>query len=83
MIAGMRNVDDEVNRLITTRRDWMQKYAIVNNLCHNPKTPVGVVLTLINRLTLRDLKALREDKNVGEVVRQTAKKFYVARTQRS
>jgi hypothetical protein len=29
------------------------------------------------------LKALREDKNVGEVVRQTAKKFYVARTQRS
>jgi hypothetical protein len=81
-IAGMRNVDEEVLRILTTRREWMAKYTIVNNLVHNPKAPLGVVLTLINRLTLRDLKALKDDKNVPEVVRQLAKKQYVLKTQK-
>ncbi|HWS72359.1 MAG TPA: hypothetical protein VN605_09600, partial [Thermoanaerobaculia bacterium] len=81
-IAGMRNVDEEVLRILTTRREWMTKYTIVNNLVHNPKAPMGVVLTLINRLTLRDLKALKDDKNVPEVVRQLAKKYYVVKTQK-
>lgn len=81
-IAAMRNVDEEVLRILTTRREWMGKYAIINNLVHNPKAPMGVVLSLINRLTLRDLKALKDDKNVGEVVRQLAKKHYVAKTQK-
>ncbi|MCU1348269.1 MAG: hypothetical protein JWO56_1299 [Acidobacteria bacterium] len=81
-IAGMRNVDEEVLRILTTRREWMGKYTIVNNLVHNPKAPMGVVLTLINRLTLRDLKALKDDKNVPEVVRQVAKKYYVVKNQK-
>jgi hypothetical protein len=81
-IAGMRNVDEEVLRILTTRREWMTKYTIVNNLVHNPKAPMGVVLTLINRLTLRDLKGLKDDKNVPEAVRQVAKKYYVAKTQK-
>lgn len=78
-IAGMRNVDEEVLRLITMRRDWMGKYNIVVTLCRNPKVPVGVVLPLINRLTLRDLKGLKDDKGVSQVVRESAKRFYVAR----
>jgi hypothetical protein len=81
-VATMRNVDEEVLRILTTRREWMSKYTIVNNLVHNPKAPMGVVLTLINRLTLRDLKALKDDKNVTETVRQLAKKYYVAKTQK-
>ncbi|HEX9983078.1 MAG TPA: hypothetical protein VGF69_07430 [Thermoanaerobaculia bacterium] len=78
-IAGMRNVDDEVLRLISMRRDWMAKYSIVLALIRNPKAPIGVVLPLINRLTLRDLKSLKDDKGVTEVVRQTARKFYQAK----
>ena len=78
-IAGMRNVDDEVLRLVSVRRDWMAKYNIVLQLVRNPKAPIGVVLPLIIRLTLRDLKYLRDDKGVPEVVRATAKKFYVQR----
>jgi hypothetical protein len=81
-IATMRNVDEEVLRILTTRREWMTKYSIVNNLVHNPKAPMGVVLTLINRLTLRDLKALKDDKNVSEAVRQLAKKYYIVKTQK-
>jgi hypothetical protein len=81
-IAGMRNVDEEVLRLIGTRRDWTAKQPIVNALVHNPKAPVGVVLPLINRLTLRDLKSLKDDKGVAEVVRSTAKKLFVQRSQK-
>jgi F0F1-type ATP synthase delta subunit len=82
-IAGMRNVEEEVLRLVGTRRDWMQKYGIINQLIHNPRAPIAIVLPLINRLTLRDLKGLKDDRGVAEVVRSTAKKFYVAKMQKS
>jgi hypothetical protein len=81
-IAGMRNVDEEVLRIIGTRREWVAKLPIINALVHNPKAPVGVVLTLINRLTLRDLKGLKDDKGVSEVVRQVARKLYNQRSQK-
>jgi len=81
-IAAMRNVDDEVLRIISVRRDWMSKYNILIALCRNPKTPVGVVLPLINRLTLRDLKALKDDKGVQHVVREMARKAFVNRSQK-
>ncbi len=81
-IASMRNVDDEVLRLLGNRRDWMGKYNIMLTLCRNPKAPIGVVLPLINRLTLRDLKGLKDDKGVQQVVRELAKKAYIQRTQK-
>ena len=82
-IAGMRNVDDEVLRLITMRRDWMSKYNIVMTLARNPKAPIGVVLPLINRLTLRDLKNLKDDKGVSEAARAHARKLFQQRSQKS
>src|SRR5258708_2444625 len=78
-IAGMRNVEEEVLRLITMRREWVSKYNIVITLARNPKCPVGVVLPLINRLTLRDLKGLKDDKGVSETVRALARKLYAQR----
>lgn len=81
-IASMRNVDDEVLRLLANRRDWTAKYNIMLTLCKNPKTPVGVVLPFINRLILRDLKGLKDDRGVQQVVREMAKKAYLQRTQR-
>jgi len=82
-IAGMRNVEDEVLRVIGTHREWSAKYNIILILCRNPKTPVGVVLPFINRLTLRDLKGLKDDKGVSQVVRESAKRIYLARTQKT
>jgi hypothetical protein len=60
----------------------MAKYGIMLALIRNPKAPIGVVLPLINRLTLRDLKSLQQDKGVSETVRQTAKRLYVQRQHR-
>lgn len=82
-IAGMRNVDEEVLRLIGMRREWMAKYPIINALIRNPKAPIGVVLPLINRLTLRDLKGLKDDKGVSEVVRSMARKLFAQRSLKS
>ncbi len=82
LIAGMRNVDDEVLRLLTMKREWMAKYNIVIALARNPKCPVGVVLPLINRLALRDLKSLKDDKGVSEVARSLARKLFKQRSQK-
>jgi hypothetical protein len=82
-IASMRNIAEEVLRLITLKREWISKYNIVATLTRNPKCPVGVVLPLINRLTLRDLKGLKDDKGVSETVRGLARKVYIQRTQKS
>ena len=82
-IAAMRNVEEEVLRLVSVRRDWMSKYNILLALIRNPKTPVGVVLPLINRLTLRDLKGLKDDKGVQHIVREMARKAYINRSQKN
>lgn len=80
--AGMRNLDQEVLRLIGANREWMRKYPIMLTLARNPKAPPGVVLPLINRLTLRDLKSLGADKNVPEVIRTSARRLFVQRSKR-
>ncbi|MGZ4779135.1 MAG: hypothetical protein ACXV5L_08050 [Thermoanaerobaculia bacterium] len=82
-IAGMRNVDEEVLRAIGMKRDWVAKYPIAMALAKNPKSPVGVVLPLINRLSLRDLKGLKDDKGVSDVVRSMAKRLYSQRSPKS
>jgi hypothetical protein len=80
-IAQMRNIEEEVLRIVSLSRQWMQKYPIAHALVRNPKAPIGVVLPLINRLTLRDLKNLSGDRNVPEVVRTSARKLYGQRKQ--
>jgi len=82
-IAGMRNIEEEALRLIAMKREWVSKYNIAVTLARNPKCPVGVVLPLINRLTLRDLKGLKDDKGVSETVRGMARKMYIQRSQKS
>jgi hypothetical protein len=82
-IANMRNIEEEVLRLIAMKRDWVSKYNIALTLARNPKCPVGVVLSLINRLTLRDLKGLKDDKGVSETVRSLARKMYLQRSHKA
>jgi len=82
-IATMRNVEEEVLRIISMKREWTSKYTIVISLARNPKCPVGVVLPMINRLTLRDLKGLKDDKGVSETVRSLARKMFLQRSHKA
>jgi hypothetical protein len=78
-IARMRNVGEDVLRQIAANRDWMKSYAVTAGLATNPKTPLGVSMSLLSRLTTRDLKTLQTDKNVPEALRRQAQKAVQAR----
>ena len=73
--AAMKSVSDEILRSIGNHREWVKKYSVVNNLVRNPRTPMGIALTLVPRLNPRDLKSLTVDRNVPETVRKHAQKF--------
>jgi hypothetical protein len=73
--AGMRNISDEILRQIGMHRDWTKKYAVVANLVKNPRTPIGVSLSMVSRLNPRDIRGLTTDRNVPEVIRKQAQKF--------
>jgi hypothetical protein len=73
--AAMKNVSDQVLRGIGNHREWTKRYPVVCNLVKNPRTPVGIALTLAPRLNPRDLRGLATDRNVSEAVRKHAQKF--------
>ncbi len=60
----MKNISDEILRKIGTHKEWTKRYAIVANLVRNPRTPVGISMSLVSRLTPRDLKSVAVDRNV-------------------
>lgn len=74
-IASMKNVTEEVLRLVAMNRKFMKSYAVVRQLINNPRTPIDVGLTLLNRLNDRDMKGLMLNKNVAEVIRGMAAKL--------
>ncbi len=78
-IASNRSIDEEILRFIGSNRKWIRKYPIIKNLCFNPKTPVGISLGLINRLTKRDLRDLANEKNVSDTVRKASLNLYKLR----
>ena len=74
-IATMKNVSEEVLRLLAMNRKFIKSYGVVRNLINNPRTPIDTGLPLINRLNDRDLKELARNKNVAEVIRSMATKL--------
>ena len=73
--SGMKNVSDQILREIGQHREWTKRYTVVNNLVRNPRTPIGLALTLVPRLNPRDIKGISVDRNVPEPVRKQAQKF--------
>lgn len=71
-------VSEEVLRIIGNNRAWVKSYLIASALTKNPKTPLAMSLTLLNRLNDRELKAIAIDRNVPEPLRLAAKKRMMA-----
>lgn len=71
-IAGMRSVNEEAIRIIASHRRFLRRYGVVRNLAFNPRTPPGVTVQLMSRLSERDLRLLTRDRNVPELVRKVA-----------
>jgi DNA repair protein RadC len=73
-IATMRDVSDKILRYIANNRKYRQNRQIITALLNNPRTPVGVSLSLgINNLTDRELTDLSKNRNVPGVLSRAAK----------
>ncbi len=73
--AAMKNISNEVLREIANHKEWTRRLAVISNLVHNPRTPIGKALELVPRLSPRDIKSIAMDRNVPEAVRKAAQKF--------
>ncbi len=72
-IAGMRSTNEEALRLIGARPRWLRRYPVLRALAFNPKTPAGIALQLVRRLSQRDLIIMSRDRNISEAVRKVAR----------
>jgi hypothetical protein len=79
-IAIMKNVSEEVLRLLATRREFIKNYTVVHSLVKNPRAPIGTSLTLLNRILTNDLRSLARNKNIPEVLRKAAQRQLQIRT---
>lgn len=79
-VASNRSIDDEVLAFISRRREWISRYSVCLALAQNPRTPVGISVRLVGRISVKDLKALRRDRNVPEPVRSAAERLYRIKT---
>ena len=76
MFASQKNVLEALLRGISMKRRFIKNYAIVRNLCSNPRTPLDISLALIKNLLVNDLKNLSANKDVSDTIRKLALKMY-------
>jgi hypothetical protein len=77
--ARSQNLSEDVIRKIGTNAEWTRKNTIASALVFNPKTPVGISLGFMPRMTERDLGILEKSKSVPEAVRTTARLTLIKR----
>jgi hypothetical protein len=83
MIAGAKSVSEDVLRQVGTNRAWMGSYHVASNLIRNPKTPLGISMNHLARLTTKDLLGVVRDRNVSEMIRRFARKHVDQREAKS
>jgi hypothetical protein len=67
------NLSEDVIRKIGTNSEWSKRYSVAAALVNNPKTPVGISIPFVNRMSDRDLGILEKSRNVPEAVRTAAR----------
>jgi hypothetical protein len=67
------NLSEDVIRKIGTNAEWTRKPAITSALVNNPKTPVGISIGFVPRMSVRELGLLEKSRNIPEAVRRAAK----------
>lgn len=75
-VASNRAVVPEVLEAISRNRQWTRKYVVIVALARNPRTPVGVALRLLPRLSVRDIGHFARDRNLANAVRTAANRLY-------
>lgn len=71
--AKSANLSEDVIRTIGMNPEWSKKNSVVHALVNNPKTPPGVAVPFVNRLSDKELAMLEKNRNVSEAVRTAAR----------
>lgn len=79
--SRMRSISTEVLRGIGNNRDWLKSYAVVVALVNNPKAPPSISTNLVGRLRNNELKQVKSNHDVPELIRRMARRTYDMRTQ--
>jgi hypothetical protein len=74
--AKSTNVSDDVLRFIGSKREWAKLVPVVRALVQNPKTPLGLSLTHLKKMSVRELDGLSKNRNIPEALRKSAKKLF-------
>jgi hypothetical protein len=72
MFASNRSLSDEVIKLITLKKEFLQNYKIKLAVVTNPKTPPTISLKLLNHVMEKDLRSIAKDKNVNPLISRQA-----------
>ncbi|MEW6732791.1 MAG: hypothetical protein AB1489_15805 [Acidobacteriota bacterium] len=80
-ISNLKGISEEVLRNISMNRAWTSNYTIMHNLVRNPRTPLTFTMSFLNRLQLRDLKALGKNRGIPDVLRNMANRLALQRQQ--
>lgn len=78
-IASMKNVSDQVLRMLASNRKFAKNRVVARNLVSNPRTPIAVALTLMKKLSPNELKVIATNRSVPDTVRITAGRMFKAR----
>jgi hypothetical protein len=79
-IASVKTVPEDVLRQIGQNRAWTRSYAVIHNLVRNSRTPIAISLAFLGRIQTRDLRALSQNKNIPDVIRQSTYRLYLKRS---
>ncbi len=75
--AKSTSLNEEVLRKIGSNAEWCRKPTVATALVNNPKTPVGISLGFVSRMTERDLALLERNRNIPEAVRASARSLVI------
>lgn len=73
--SALKNVADDVIRIISRNPGWTKNYNIKLNLIGHPKTPLQTALQFVKFLNLRDLQSVSRSKTIPGPVRKAAKEL--------
>ena len=74
-VASSRSVVPEVLETVSRNRHWTRKYSVILSLVKNPRTPAGLAMRFLSRVSVRDLDLLKRDRNISHTVREGAKRL--------
>ena len=71
--AKSTNLSEDVIRKIGSNAEWTRKPSITSALVNNPKTPVGISIGFVPRLSVKELGLLESSRNIPAAVRSAAR----------